>query len=123
MAERQLVPFPISNDEDVSPLKRQRQVMQTTDSDLAGTIQNAMSYSLATQMAVHLHPIARSLQSLHDGQRAQNQKLAEMEKGCAQTHSTIADMQEAHSKRMDGLQAEILDLQKKVNGLCLYVAR
>ena len=111
--ELQLVPA--SEPEEASPNKRQRQVIQTTDSDLAATIQNAIASSLASQLSAHLETISLSLRSLQDGQVAQNQKMAEMERENAKTQVTIADMSEAHNKRMDGLQAEILDLQKKVS--------
>ena len=41
--------------------------------------------------------------------------MADMERENAKTQGTIADINEAHNKRMDGLQAEILDLQNKVS--------
>ena len=100
---------------DASPAKRQRQVIQTTDSDLATTIHNAISASLASQLAVHLDPITHSLRCLQDGQVAQDQKMSDMERENAMTRVSITEMDEAHTKRMDGLQAEILELQKKIS--------
>ena len=91
-----------------SPSKKARQELPITQVDLVSTIQAAVASSVAT----HLAPLAASLQLIQQGQDATNQRLANVEVKQEQTTRELSEMNDAHSRRMDELQAEIVELQK-----------
>ncbi|CAE7674425.1 unnamed protein product [Symbiodinium sp. CCMP2592] len=95
-------------DEEQSPSKKARQELPITQLDLVSTIQAAVASSVAT----HLAPFTASLQLIQQGQYAANQRLASVEVKQEQTTRELSELNDAHSRRMDELQAEIVELQK-----------
>ena len=90
------------------PKARQRVLVEC---DIVATIQQAVA------SPVSAHPArSKTLQLLQEGQMQQGQKLRDIEAAQAQTSSSLVDMQEAHTKRMDSLQAEITQLEKSADG-------
>ena len=94
-------------DGDESPQKRAKQgaLMQQ---EMLLAIQSAV----ANNFALHLAPVTQSLQVLHEGQAAQSVQIRDIESRQTELGRNMEDMMETQTKRMDALQAEIVELQK-----------
>ena len=108
VANDQIVPIDL---EEASPSKKARQSGVLVECDIVATIQQAV----ASSVSAHLAPVTQTLQLLQEGQKQQEQKLRDIEAAQALTSSSLVDLQEAHTKRMDSLQAEITQLQKSAD--------
>ena len=108
VANDQIVPIDL---EEASPSKKARQSGVLVECDIVATIQQAV----ASSVSAHLAPVTQTLQLLQEGQKQQGQKLRDIEAAQALTSSSLVDLQEAHTKRMDSLQAEFTQLQKSAD--------
>ena len=102
-----LVPIAVLDDEDPSPAKRARQD-QVSERAIISAIETAVSTSVAAQLA----PITGALQALQQGQAAHGEKLGILAGKQDSIAADLHDMRASHSKRMDALLAEIVQLQK-----------
>ena len=68
--------------------------------------------AVSTSVAAQLAPITGALQALQQGQAAHGEKLGILAGKQDSIAADLHDMRASHSKRMDALQAEIVQLQK-----------
>eukprot|EP00438_Fugacium_kawagutii_P024573 Skav223353 [mRNA] locus=scaffold200:464164:465237:+ [translate_table: standard] len=110
----QMVPYEVP-DETASPTKRARQVITMENGNLVNLIQDTITTSLQGHLGRFETSLASLVQGQADlvqGQTTQASRLTRLETITGDQQQTLNEIQQTHTRRLDHLQAEIVQLQK-----------